>query len=103
MTKARAYVKSVKSRGSLACAFLLREWQKLLCHLNWHDDVPGVWYDLVIALSEKSHVKMGDRVVFTCSRCCASIQGDHFKSVSDRQRWIAHPQRHVILHEWSKA
>jgi hypothetical protein len=42
MTKARAYVKSVKSRGSLACAFLARARGKLLCQLNWHDDVSTV-------------------------------------------------------------
>jgi hypothetical protein len=42
MTKARAYVKSVKSRGSLACAFLLRAWGKRLCWLNLHDEVSTV-------------------------------------------------------------
>lgn len=42
MSKVRAYVKSVKSRGSLACAFLPRAWGKLLCGLNCHDDVSTV-------------------------------------------------------------
>jgi hypothetical protein len=101
MNKARAYVKSVQSRGALACAFLLREWQKLLCHWNYHDDELGVWFDLTVALSEKTHVKIGDRVVFTCSRCGSHIQGDHFATPSDRQRWASHPGRRATLRDWS--
>lgn len=103
MTKARAYVKSVKSRGALACAFLLRHWKKLLCRWNWHDDGMGAWSDLHIDHPDGTTKLAGTRIEFTCSHCRSSVHSDSFAAEADRLHWQAHPERRrITLRDWSK-
>lgn len=104
MTKARAYVKSVKSRGSLACAFLARAWGKLLCRWNWHDDGMGIWSRLELIEGEQCSSVVGDRIVWTCDRCGSCVQHDRFVTIGARNDWMACPdKRRVTLRDWSKS
>jgi hypothetical protein len=101
MNKVRSYVKSVKSRGSLACAFLVRAWQNLLCRWGWHDDAPSTWYNLHIDHPDGTTKVAGVRIVFTCKCCDHSIQGEHFETSADRLHWNASPERRrVTLRDW---
>lgn len=94
-------VKSGKSRGALACAFLVRAWGKLLCRLNKHDDGMGVWSDLHLDHWDGTTKLAGVRITFTCSRCKSSVECDTFNASSDRLTWNAHPERRrVTLREW---
>lgn len=103
MNKFRSCMKSVKSRGSLACAFLVRAWGKLLCRMNWHNDGQGVWHDLQTVGASGVPNKVGDRVVFTCARCGSSVHCDGFDTEASRMRWNAAPEkRRIILRDWGK-
>jgi hypothetical protein len=102
MNKARACVKSVKSRGALACAFLLRAWRKLLCRWNYHADTPSVWYDLHLDHPDGTAKLVGVRISFCCSRCNSTMNSQHFETSADRLHWNAHPERRrVTVRDWS--
>lgn len=105
MNKVRAYVKSVKSRGSLACAFLVRAWRKRLCRWDWHDDGASIWSDLILEREGQgaSGCVVGDRIEWACVHCDRRLAYHRFHTLSARQEWIAHPShRRVLPRNWSK-
>jgi hypothetical protein len=98
-------VKSGKSRGALACTFLVGAWQKLLCRLNRHDDGMGTWFDLILVTDGQgsSGTLVGTRIDWTCACCYSSHHLITFASDADRLRWHSTPgnKRRMMLRDWS--
>lgn len=97
-------VKSGKSRGALACAFLVGAWGKLLCRFGRHDTRMARWYWLELVGYVPGRHRMGERLEWRCHRpCCKhALTMNRFNDTLSRVMWSIAPDMHQVktLRAW---